>query len=324
MSTALAFDFPGLRIGTAEYEHGPTGATVFHFPQGVAAALDARGGAVASFNTERLRLGFDRPTIEAICFAGGASYGLEACSGVLTELLARRENKIHWTNIPTVCGAVVYDFRDRHNAVYPDKELGRAALLAARPGQFPCGAHGAGRFVHCGKFCGGYYAERAGQGGAFAQIGSVRLAVFTVVNAVGVLVDRAGRVVCGNRDPRTGLRTHPGEDLQTGNAAAKRRRDPEFAAEPGGNTTLTLVATNQALTYRELQRLAMQTHTSMARAIHPFHTEHDGDLLLAVTTAEVRGASLAAGDLTAWASELAWDAVLESIEKPEVRSQESE
>jgi hypothetical protein len=28
---ALTFDFPGLQVGVAEYEEGPTGCTVFHF-----------------------------------------------------------------------------------------------------------------------------------------------------------------------------------------------------------------------------------------------------------------------------------------------------
>lgn len=31
---ALTFDFPGMRVGVAEYEEGPTGTTVFYFPKG--------------------------------------------------------------------------------------------------------------------------------------------------------------------------------------------------------------------------------------------------------------------------------------------------
>jgi L-aminopeptidase/D-esterase-like protein len=312
--SVLEFDFPSLHVGTAEYDHGPTGATVFYFPGGVMAALDARGGAVASFNTERLRQGYHRPTVEAICFAGGASYGLEACSGVLAELLVRRGGDTNWTNIPTVCGAVVYDFRGRKNAVYPDKDLGRHALQAAQTGRFLQGAHGAGRFVRAGKYFGGRYGERAGQGGAFTRIGVTRLAVFTVVNAVGAVVDRDGRVVCGNRDPETGLRSLISEDLRDGSAERKRRREPAATLEEtSGNTTLSLVVTNQVMSYRELHRLAVQTHTSMARAIQPFHTEHDGDLLFAATTSEIQNPALAVEDLSAWAAELAWDAVLASV-----------
>jgi hypothetical protein len=37
MNRELRFDFPGLRVGIAEYEDGPTGCTVFHLPPGGAA-----------------------------------------------------------------------------------------------------------------------------------------------------------------------------------------------------------------------------------------------------------------------------------------------
>jgi L-aminopeptidase/D-esterase-like protein len=314
----LEFEFPGLEIGVAEYAEGPTGVTVFHFPKGVAAAVDARGGAVATVNTERFRLGYDRPTVAAICFAGGASFGLEAVAGVQAEILARRDYCVDWERIPTVPGAVIFDFRGRDNAIYPDKELGRAALRSARSGWFPLGAGGAGRFVHVGKFFGPRYMEQAGQGGAFGQIDKTKIAVFVVVNAIGNIVDRQGRVVRGNRDPETGARTQVGDDLKDGTGPRKReaekRQGKQPAAPPPENTTLTFVVTNRMLSYRELQRLAVQTHTSMARAIHPFHTDRDGDVLFAVTTAEVDDAALSFADLAAYASELAWDAVLSSLD----------
>ena len=45
---ALAFDFPGLLIGVAEYDEGPTGCTVLVFPgPGMAmTSLDLRGGSI--------------------------------------------------------------------------------------------------------------------------------------------------------------------------------------------------------------------------------------------------------------------------------------
>ena len=51
----------------------------------------------------------------------------------------------------------------------------------------------------------------------------------------------------------------------------------------------------------------------MARAIQPFHTMNDGDVLFAVTTAEVEGDTLGTTALGLLASELAWDAVLSSF-----------
>ena len=52
---ALELDFADLHIGVAEYDEGPTGAAVFYFPAGVMAAVDVRGAAAATVNTERLR-----------------------------------------------------------------------------------------------------------------------------------------------------------------------------------------------------------------------------------------------------------------------------
>jgi L-aminopeptidase/D-esterase-like protein len=130
-----------------------------------------------------------------------------------------------------------------------------------------------------------------------------------VVNAVGAIVDRAGRVVRGNRAPESGLRTSFAADLLDG--AAQAKRDLETApVSSGENTTLTLLVVNRRLRHLELERLAIQTHTSMARAIQPFHTEHDGDVLFAVSTGEVEGAELSVQDLALHASEVAWDAVL--------------
>ena len=77
----------------------------------------------------------------------------------------------------------------------------------------------------------------------------------------------------------------------------------------GGNTTLTAVITDAPLDGRSLGQLARQVHTSMGRAIQPFHTSTDGDVLWALST---RASSVAvSGDVLAWrASEVAWDAVL--------------
>jgi hypothetical protein len=59
---ALTFDFPGVKIGVAEYEEGPTGTTVLYFHTPVVAAVDVRGGAPGTLNTEGLRLAYDDPS----------------------------------------------------------------------------------------------------------------------------------------------------------------------------------------------------------------------------------------------------------------------
>jgi L-aminopeptidase/D-esterase-like protein len=79
-----------------------------------------------------------------------------------------------------------------------------------------------------------------------------------------------------------------------------------------GNTTLTLVVTNEKLDQRSLRQLGRQVHASLARAIHPFHALVDGDVLYAVTTGTVTSERLDIVALGVVASELAWDAVLSS------------
>jgi hypothetical protein len=61
-----------------------------------------------------------------------------------------------------------------------------------------------------------------------------------------------------------------------------------------------------------VQRLAVQVHNSMARAIQPFGTQFDGDTLFAVSTGEIKNAAMSGPDLGVLASEAAWDAILAS------------
>ena len=295
----LAFDLDGVEIGIAEYEEGPTGCTVLYFPDGASCSTDVRGGSPGT-------TGDAYPYLDAICLAGGSIYGLETVAGVNAELLARREYRTGWLEIPLVAGSIVYDWGPRDNAVYPDKDLGRAALRAAQPGVFPLGARGAGRSATVGKHFGFEGRERSGQGGAFRRLGETRVAVFTVVNAVGAIVDREGNVVLGNYDPSSGVR-HTLVDTLEGRLAEGRPVRPP----PPGNTTLTVVVTNLSLDARQLRTVARQTHASLARAIHPFHALEDGDVLYAVSTGSLdKDPLLDTTSLGIVASELAWDAVL--------------
>lgn len=288
----IAFDWPALRIGIAEYDEGPTGCTVFHFPEGVSAAVDKRGGMVGAIE-------IDYGWYHAVCFAGGSLLGLEAALGVRSELLAGTGYNVR--QMPMVSGAIIWDWEGRNNVIYPNAALGRAAVQSARTGRFPTGPHGAGRSAGCGASLAGLSPEPTGQGGAFKQVGDVKIAVFTVLNALGAVVDRQGQVVRGHLDRATCERHRHADRIGHG---------PERRMEEGRNTTLTLVATNQKLENWWLTQLSRQVHSSMARAIQPFHTRFDGDILYAVTTNEVEDDTLTDTAMGVLASELAWDAVL--------------
>src|SRR3712207_6643558 len=221
---ALEFDLPSLQIGVAQYDEGPTGCTVFYFPTLAQASVDVRGGSHGTLLTD------ERDRVSAIVLTGGSLMGLEAATGVTAELFALRNYATGWGDVPLVSAGVIFDYRPRDNAIYPDKALGRAAMRAAREGVFPLGPCGAGASATVGKGLGFDYMELGGQGGAFRQVGETRVAVFTVVNAVGAIVDRQGRVVRGFRDPSTGERLHYIEALD------RRLASPTEPVE--GNTTL--------------------------------------------------------------------------------------
>ena len=319
----LTFDFEGLQIGIAEYENGPTGTTVFYFPDGVMGAADIRGGATGTVNAHVVTRGYERKMIQAITFSGGSWYGLSAATGVANEIKDLKAKEGNHNFIAGVLGGIINDVGGRRfSRITPDDALGRKALLASKPNWFPLGAHGAGRFAMQGF----YYSQEkndkeahfgrwphSGQGAAFGQIGKTKVAVFTVVNALGAIVDRDGDLV---RCYRNAIEQDCGsiKDLIATSELIQdlHHNEPEG---PTNNTTLTLVVTNLKLPFWALQRLAVQVHTSMGRAIQPLSTQRDGDVLYAVTTGEVEDANMDPISLNMMASELAWDAVLNSVPK---------
>jgi len=312
----LQFDWPALRIGTGEYEEGPTGVTVIHFPHRALAAVDVRGGSPGTVFTDYLRL-YERPDLDAVVFSGGSAYGLEAVTAVATALKDDGVRGGWFDNIAEVSGAIIYDFGDRRlNEVYPDKRLAQAAIRAARPGIFPLGAHGAGRFAVSGGLfgCDAY----SGQGAAFRQIGDLKIAAFVVVNSIGVVTTRDGRVAACYPD-----QGWP-QDLRTADLVAAfpanlnvARANSKGASK--SNTTVSLLVINRKIGQAALERLAMQVHGSMARAIQPFATQFDGDVLYAASTEEFdppgdpKWQSFVDLQLDVIASEVMWDAVLASV-----------
>lgn len=279
----LEFSFPGILIGEAINPKGPTGVTVFHFPSGVTAAADIRGGSVGSTGAE---FGF----LHALFFSGGSLFGLEVAGGIRGELLQKAGNQVRWDTVPLVAGAIIWDYNNRETPTYPDQALGRAALRSARAGHFTQGRAGAGIFA------------AVGQGGAYRRVGDLTIAVFTVVNSLGRVVSRNGQIL-----------THDGESAVVALERKLRAADKTPGDQAGNvtqHTTLTLVAVNAS--NLRLDQLARQVHTSMSRAIQPFHTEFDGDILWAVSTGAIE-TGLNTTEVGILASELAWDAVLSSV-----------
>lgn len=309
----LKYDWPILSVATGEYPDGPTGVTVFHFDKKVSVAIDARGGGPGTVNAEYMKLGYDVPELDTVVFAGGSWYGLEAVTAVASAL---KDDGLRDGNAfslePSVAmsvGAIIFDYGTRRlNEIYPDKRLAQATFRETKTGSFPLGATGAGRFAKTGGFfgCNAF----SGQGGAFLQIGDIKIAAFTVVNSLGVIVDRDGIVQA----------CYPGENTPDSKYAKAffskfvDAKTPQHSADNGEqsskNTTISLIVVNQKLEPAILQRLAVQVHTSMGRAIQPFATIFDGDVLYAVSTNELEEQVMQPHDLGVLASEVMWDALL--------------
>src|SRR5690349_630521 len=96
------YSFGDFAVGTAEYADGPTGTTVFAFKKAVKAAVDTRGGAAATRESSSIEPLNTWGMIDALVLAGGSTYGLDAASGVMRELLKARGNAVTFDAIPSV------------------------------------------------------------------------------------------------------------------------------------------------------------------------------------------------------------------------------
>ena len=291
-------------MGVAAYERARTGCTVLRFDGAKPMAVDRRGGAVGFVG--------DYGAVEAICLAGGSLYGLEAAAGAAAALWEERQHSWSFLDIALVSGGIIFDFARRaggghDTAAYPDKALGRAATEAALPLSVPVGATGAGTSAGVGAGFDYAGSEPGGQGAAFGRLRGAGVLVVTVVNAMGAIHGRDGRVVRGMRTA-SGSRSSYADDLR------RRVDEGEPLSPQRGNTTLTVVVTDAALSGHALTQLGRQVHASMARAIQPFHTMDDGDVLWTVSTGVREGTDIPPTALGVHAGELAWDAVLRAVD----------
>jgi len=291
----------------------PTGCTIILFDQPATAGVDYDGSAPGESLGVALQPVSPVDQIHAILLTGGGPMALGATAGVVRYL---EEHRIGYDwgvpniRVPIVIGAVIDDLAigDGHIRVGPD-EAYRACQTAA-PGTVAEGNVGVGSGATVGKiFVGrGMKGMKGGIGTASARLGDVVIAALVVVNAAGDILDwRQGTIIAGARsaDGRGFARSVDvlRKDLETRGAGAAPLADGPFRA-----TTLSLVATNVPLTKTELTKLAMMANTGCARAINPYHTQGDGDQVLAVSTGILKqGVSLTA--LGAVASEVVADAI---------------
>lgn len=276
----LITDVPGILVGQAEDHDAITGTTVVLTKAPAIAAVDVRGGAPGSRETELLRPGNLVERVDAIVLSGGSGFGLDAGSGVMDWLAAQgRGFAVGKARVPIVPAAILFDLnfpgRKHWSGEPPHRRLGREA--AARAGSdFALGNAGAGLGAKAGRLKGGL-------GSASLRLGDgITIGAIVAVNCCGSTV----RPDCG-RFWAAELALPGGIPAQPAIPDAPLDLDDFSACGDGlvgANTTIAVVATDAPLDKSACLRFAMMAQDGLARAIRPAHTPFDGDTVFALST----------------------------------------
>lgn len=307
-------DVGGIRVGHFTDPRRPTGCTVLLFDQAATAGADYDGSAPGESLGVLLQPVSPLDRIHAILLTGGGPMALGATAGVV-RFLEERGVGYDWgvpnVRVPIVVGAVIDDLAlgDGRIRVGPDDAY--RACSSASATAVAEGSVGAGTGATVGKmFTGrGMRGMKGGLATASVTHGDVVVGALVVLNAAGDIVDwRRGEIVAGARtaDGRGFARS---VDLLRRDLERRGDRAQALSDEPLRATTLAVVGTNVALSKTQLTKLAMMANTGAARAINPYHTQGDGDQVLAVSTGTLSpGVSLTA--IGAIAAELVADTVV--------------
>lgn len=251
-----------------------TGTTVVLTPPGTVGAVDGRGGAPGTRETDLLDPSNSVRHVDAVVLTGGSAYGLAAADGVMSWLEPHgRGVALDGGVVPIVPAAVIFDLPVGGWQCRPDAQFGYRAAEAAGV-EVGIGSVGAGVGARAGVLKGG------------VGTASVTLASGVTVGAL-VVVNSAGDVV----DPDTGLPwlAYQIEEFSLVPPPAEERQD--YADRHGElsplNTTIAVVATDAALSPAGCRRVAVAAQDGLARTIRPCHTPLDGDTVFALATGAV-------------------------------------
>ncbi|MBW1802963.1 MAG: P1 family peptidase [Deltaproteobacteria bacterium] len=275
----------GIRVGHYTDAENLKGCTVIRFTtEGVTAAVEVRGSAPGTRETDLLDPVNLVDKIHAIVFSGGSAYGLDAASGVMACL--ERENIGFPVGegivVPIVPAAVLFDLDIGNAKIRPSAKWGFQACQKADHSPVKMGNVGAGTGATVGKLLGKDRAMKSGLGSALLHLrGGVLVGALVAVNALGDVIETdTGRIIAGIRGDETG----------TFQSSVKVVLDQGVEnIFPGTNTTIGIVVTNIPLAKVQLKKVAQMAHDGMARVINPAHTMYDGDTIFAVSVSSQRG-----------------------------------
>ena len=273
---------PGIFAGHATNPEAATGCTVIVCPVGATGAVDVRGGAPATRETDLLRPEETVQVLHAVVLSGGSAFGLAASVGVADELERRDMGlDVGVAKVPIVSGACLFDLMCGRADVRPDAHMGEEAVRNAfdHAGEpLMRGNVGAGTGCTVGKVAGPSRAMKTGFGESVVQAGELVCGAVSAVNAVGNVVDpQTGAFVAGVLSA-DGSRIIAVQEALAEAAAAMPLRT---------NTTISCVVTNAKLTKAQATKVAQMAADAYAHAINPTHTTNDGDSIFVMATGEV-------------------------------------
>lgn len=280
-------DVDAIRVGQAEDQKVWTGVSVILFDNPAVAAVDVRGGAPGTRDTDALNPSCLVDRVDAIVLSGGSVFGLGA-SSVVTDTLASRGIgfPIGPARAPIVPSAVLFDLLNGGDKGWGEKSpywsLGRAALDSASL-DFKLGNAGAGYGAKAGPFKGGLGSASSISGDGL-QVGAI-----VAVNCVGSPLMPGQSCLWAwpyEQDNEFGGQPMPTGpiDFQSPEEAWTGSPLDSLTNKAGENTTIGVVATNARLTKAEAQRVAIMAQDGYARSIRPVHTPFDGDTVFAAST----------------------------------------
>lgn len=282
-------DVGGIRVGhhhrldpdASLGEGWARGVTVVLTPPGTVGAVDCRGGAPGTRETDLLDPANTVRYVDAVLLAGGSAYGLAAADGVM-RWLEERERGVAMDGgvVPIVPGAVIFDLPVGGWGRRPTAEFGYLACEAAvgPEGALPVGSVGVGVGARAGVLKGG-----VGTASTTLPCG-VTVGAVVVVNSAGDVADRAtGLPWMADLIREFALRPPPAEQVD----AFARLPTASGPLENPLNTVIGVVATDASLSPAACRRVAVAAQDGLARTVRPAHTPFDGDTVFALATGAV-------------------------------------
>ena len=302
----------GIRVGHATNADAATGCTVILCPPQTIAAVDVRGGAPGTRETDLLQPQNSVEHVHAVLLAGGSAYGLAAADGVMRYL---EEQGIGFpvgnVVVPIVPAAILFDLGLGSSQIRPDAEMGYAACQAATLEPVMQGSVGAGAGATVGKLRGMAFATMAGLGSVAVHLKTgLVVAAMMAVNAVGEILDEDGSILAG-------MRTEDGHGFQPVLPYLQMLAEHTDTQGPASNTLIGVVATNARLSKAQAQKVAQMAHDGIARSVRPAHTPMDGDTIFALATGAVPADP---GLVGALAAELIAASVRQAVRLAETRA----